>query len=85
MVPLTLGTFGRHGAEALQHLRRPARSHVENYENEEESNPAKSVLFPRWGAWPSVALHRSNAPKLRNARGSGKAVLRRSLAATLAA
>ena len=66
-VPLATETGGRHGVEALKHLRKLARKQAVNLE--EGSDAAVSSLLLKWSSWPSVALHSANAAVLRTALG----------------
>ena len=83
--PLALETFGRHGREALLHLRQLARRRAESLD-EEGAEAAASALVSRWGRWFSVALHRASARNLRASLGGAGAVRdgARQLAAELA-
>ena len=68
VVPLALETFGRHGKQALNHLRRLARKKAEALD--EGGDEAVSALVLRWGCQLSVALQRANAANLRRCLGA---------------
>ena len=68
MVPLALETGGRHGSEALQHLRRLAREQAALLE-EDGAETAAGTLVATWGRELSVALQRATARQLRAALG----------------
>ena len=82
LVPLALETCGRHGREALDHLRGLAKQRSQALE--EGSDQAASALLLRWGCRLSVALHRANARNLRSALGVDLRSQRTELAAELA-
>jgi hypothetical protein len=82
VVPLALETYGRHGPEAVRHLRRLAREQAAGLA--EDGSEAASALVRRWGCRLSVALQRSNAARLRSALGAGTCAAGRALAAALA-
>ncbi len=67
-LPLATETFGRHGRETLQYLRKLARKQASRLE--EDSDAVRSSLVLRWGCRLSVALHRANAANLRRCLGS---------------
>ena len=68
VVPLALETYGRHGQQALNHLRKLARQKAEALD--EGGDEAVSGLVLRWGCQPSVALQRANAANLRRSLGA---------------
>ena len=61
-VPLATETFGRHGGQALKHLRELAKAKVAGLDDGAER--AAGALVQRWGAQLAVALHRANAAVL---------------------
>ena len=72
-VPLALDTYGRHGRQALQHLRALAKERSTQEVEGDGAERAASVLVQRWAAQLSVALHRANAAVLWSALGSERA------------
>ena len=81
VVPLAFETYGRLGETTLRHLRLLARAQAARLADADAE--VASQLLQRWGARLSVALHRSNAARLRSALGG--AVPAAALAAELAA
>ena len=69
VVPLAMETYGRHGKEALRHLRRLARAQAARSAAPEDES-STSGLLQRWGEQLSVALHRFNARAVRAACGA---------------
>ena len=82
LLPLALDTYGRHGREALQHLRLRATRRAQALD--EGSDQAASALVLRWACRLSVALHRANARNLRSGLGEDLQEQRAELAAELA-
>ena len=80
-VPLVTETGGRHGRQALLHLRALARAQASHLE--EGGLEAANALVARWGAWLSVALQRANHSVVSRAFGS-KGAGARELASSLA-
>jgi hypothetical protein len=84
-VPLATESFGRHGQQALKHLRELAKEKAEaELEDEGAAKLAAGLLVQRWGAWLSAALHRANAALLFSALGPEREPGHRGLAAELA-
>jgi len=84
-VPLATESFGRHGQQALKHLRELAKEKAEaELEDEGAAKLAAGLLVQRWGAWLSAALHRANAALLSSALGPEREPGHRGLAAELA-
>ena len=73
MLPLALETGGRHGLQALRHLRWLARDQAQALGDGPAAAAAASALARRWGAELSVALHKATARQLRAAVGGGAA------------
>ena len=67
MVPVAIETFGRIGISALKLLRGFARARAQEITHDGQA--VVSALLQRWGARISVALHRSNALRLRSSLG----------------
>ena len=67
VVPFAIETFGRVGISALKLLRGLARARAQGIAHDGQA--VVSSLLQRWGARISVALHRSNAMRLRSALG----------------
>ena len=82
LLPLALETYGRHGREALRHLRLLAKKRAQALD--EGSDQAASALVLRWACRLSVALHRENARNLRRALGENLKTQKAELAAELA-
>ena len=82
LLPLALETYGRHGREALRHLRLLAKKRAQALD--EGSDQAASALVLRWACRLSVALHRENARNLRRSVGVNLKRQRDELAADLA-
>ena len=82
LLPLALDTYGRHGREALQHLRLLAKRRAQSLD--EGADHAASALVQRWACRLSVALHRANAENLRKSLGVDDVRRRAELAAELA-
>ena len=79
---MALDTYGRHGREALQHLRLLAKRQAQSLD--EGADHAASALVQRWACRLSVALHRANAENLRNSLGDDVVRQQAELAAELA-
>ena len=69
-MPLALETGGRHGTEALKHLRALAKARAEAELEGDEADAAAGALVQKWAAWLSVALHGANAAVLWAALGT---------------
>ena len=78
MVPVAIETFGRIGISALKLLRGLARARAQ--EIDRDGQAVVSALLQRWGARISVALHRSNALRLRSSLGCAEPARLRALA-----
>ena len=85
-VPLATETCGRHGQQALKHLRELAKAKAEFEVEDGGAERAAGALVQKWAAYLSVALHRANAAVLWSALGSEREAVaeHRELAAELA-
>ena len=68
-VPLALENCGRHGLQALQHLRALAKTRATLEFEGDGAEHAAGALVQKWGAWLSVALYRANAEVVWSALG----------------
>ena len=85
LAPLAVDTYGRHGREALGHLRLLAKRRAQALDGDGDSDRAASTLVLRWACRLSVALHRAKAENLLKSLGYDVVRQRAELAAELAA
>ena len=82
VLPFAVETYGRFGPAALTHLRGLAKEQAQHL-GEDDTGAVHNLLVQRWAARLSVALHRSNAQRLRSALRNDPAQRARVLAEEL--